>query len=222
MLIWSGSAMLFSLLPLATVGWLSVAPATASQGTVAEVADTAAAALAQLAADEATVPVRVYDVNHRETRVFRIGRDGSVDEATRKEIDRMFRCRRTDRQAEIDQGALAMLADVSARWPGRTIELVSAFRRVDSRTSRHRQARAIDFRIQGVKMTEVRDYVWATHTELGLGWYPKQNFIHMDHRPGDPDYAWTQIGGKERRGPSWSKRVRRNETLRVPGSRVGL
>ncbi len=44
----------------------------------------------------------------------------------------------------------------------------------------------------------------------------------MDHRPGDADYAWTQIGGRERSRPSWSMRVRRNETLRVPGSRAGV
>lgn len=214
-------AMLFSLLPLAAVGWLSATPATPTPPSVVDAAGLAVVDMIQKADDTATVAVPIYDVNHREARVFRIARDGTVDEETRTEISRMFRCKRTERQHEIDKGSLAMLADVSARWPGRTIELVSAYRRTDSRTSRHRQARAIDFRIHGVKMTEVRDYIWATNTELGLGWYPRQNFIHMDHRPGDKDYAWTQIGSKERGNPSWSHRVRRNEVLRVPGSRVG-
>ncbi len=219
--------MLFSLLPLATVGWLAAAPSAPTTtpvvaATVVEVASAAAVGITQRAADDATVAVPLFDVNHRETRIFRIGRDGTVDDATRQDIERVFRCKRTEHQHQIDSGSLAMLADVSARWPGQTIELVSAYRRTDRRTSRHRQARAIDFRIQGVKMAEVRDYVWSSNTELGLGWYPEQNFIHMDHRPGDADYAWTQVKGRERGGPSWSKRVRRNEVLRVPGSRVGL
>jgi uncharacterized protein YcbK (DUF882 family) len=217
--------MLFSLLPLAAVGWLSAAPAsTTGPGTPATVVDAAGLAAVEMPQSPdatATVAVPIYDVNHREARVFKIARDGTVDEETRTEIQRMFRCKRTEHQHQIDKGSLALLADVSSKWPGRTIELVSAYRRTDSRTSRHRQARAIDFRIEGVKMTEVRDYIWATHTELGLGWYPRQNFVHMDHRPGDRDYAWTQVGSKERGNPSWSSRVRRNEALRVPGSRVG-
>jgi uncharacterized protein YcbK (DUF882 family) len=213
-----------SLLPLATVGWLSATPAAAvpPPATVVDAAELATLEMNRRATEDATVPVTVYDVNHRVTKTFYIGRDGSVDDATKKEIETMFRCKRTERKHTIDQGSLEMFADVAARYPGHTFELVSAYRRVDSRTSRHRQARAIDFRIQGVKMTEVRDYIWATHTELGLGWYPESNFIHMDHRPGDRDYAWTQVKGKERGGPSWSKRVRRNEQLRVPGNRVGI
>ena len=214
--------MLFQLLPLAAVGWLSATPAAPTPPlSVVDAAGLAAVELTQQADDTATVAVPIYDVNHREARVFRIALDGTVDEETRSEIQRMFRCKRTGHSHQIDKGSLALLADVSSQWPGRTIELVSAYRRTDSRTSRHRQARAIDFRIQGVKMPEVRDYIWAKHTELGLGWYPSQNFVHMDHRPGDKDYAWTQIGGKERGSPSWSKRIRRNDVLRVPGSRVG-
>jgi uncharacterized protein YcbK (DUF882 family) len=216
--------MLMSLLPLATVGWLSATPAAATP-TPATVTDAAAVATTELtrrAADESTVAVTVYDVNHNDTKVFHIGRDGTVDDTTRQDIEKMFRCKRTEHRHTIDAGSLAMFADVAARYPGKTFELVSAYRRTDERSSRHRQARAIDFRIQGVKMTEVRDYIWATNTQLGLGWYPEQNFIHMDHRPGDADYAWTQVRGRERGGPSWSQRVRRNDVLRVPGSRVGL
>lgn len=213
-----------SLLPLATVGWLSASPAAVTEPpqTVVDAAQIATLEMTRRATDEAFVAVRVFDVNHRQTRIFQIGRDGTVDDATRKDIEEMFRCKRTEDQHTFDRGSLAMFADVAARYPGKTFELVSAYRRTDSRTSRHRQARAIDFRIQGVKMTEVRDYIWSTHTELGLGWYPESNFIHMDHRPGDPDYAWTQVRGRERGSPSWSKRVRRNESLRTPDNRVGL
>lgn len=198
--------MLFpSLLPLAAVGWLAGAPAEPTR--VVEAAQAAASAAADAVAEQ-VVDVPLFDVNHQERRTVRIGRDGSVDAETKLTIERMFRCKRTQRRHEIDQGTLAMLADVSARYPGKTIEYISAFRAVDAHTSRHRQGRALDFRIPGVTTTEIRDYVWTHHGHLGLGWYPENDFIHMDHRPADPDYAWTEVHGRERGNPGWAKALR--------------
>ena len=145
-----------------------------------------------------------------------IGRDGSVDDATRKQLEQMFRCKRTERHHKIDRGLLVMLADVAARYPGKTIEYVSAYRALDSATSRHHQGRAFDFRIPGVPTTELRDYVWTHHTEVGVGWYPESNFIHMDHRPGAKDYAWTQTNGREHGNPYWAIKARGPEPKARP------
>ena len=35
--------------------------------------------------------------------------------------------------------------------------------------------------------------------------------VHMDHRPGDKDYAWTQIGATEHGNPYWATKARRTE-----------
>jgi len=214
--------MLFpALLPLAAAGWVSAAPAPTPPPTVAAAAEVAVTEAARLAADN-TVSIVLHDVNHRETRVVRVGRDGTVDELDRLELERLFRCKRTGRHHHIDPETLAMLADVADHYAGHTIEFVSGYRATDRRSSRHRQGRAIDFRVLGVRTTEVRDYIWANHTGLGLGWYPHHDFLHMDHRPGVPDYAWTQVRGHERGNPSWSRRVRRGETVGTPSHRVGL
>lgn len=217
--------MLFpSLLPLAAVSWMSVAsPAETAKApaSVVEAAQLALTASERKAASD-MVEVVLYDENHPETLTIRIGRDGTVDDATRKELQRLFRCKRTGRQRPADKGMLAMLADVASQYPGQTIELVSGFRATDRHTSRHWQGRAIDFRIKGARMTEVRDYIWATHTSVGLGWYPENGFVHMDHREDGGDIAWTETGGVNHYHPSWSQRVRRGEALKQREQRVGL
>src|SRR5262249_17972460 len=105
----------------------------------------------------------------------------------------------------------AMLADLSAHYPGKTIQFVSGYRghAEESKTSPHRAGRALDLRIPGVRDTEIRDYLWRTHREVGVGWYPKEGFVHVDHR--DQDIAWTEMHGVNEYHPSWSDRVRRED-----------
>jgi uncharacterized protein YcbK (DUF882 family) len=177
------------------------------------------AAIELAAADQVTVTI--FDVNHPATHELVIGRDGAVDDATMKRIRALFQCKRTHRQHSVDRGLLVMLADVGANWPGHTIEYVSAFRALDERTSRHRQGRAFDFRVRGVATTVVRDYVWTHHRNVGVGWYPKTNFVHMDHRPGDKDYAWTDIDGREHGNPYWSTAARAGAQPKPTRPRAG-
>jgi len=203
---------MLAFLPLLAASWLTASPAPVPSS-VLEAAQTAAAEIARVVAQDGPVEVTLFDENHtRDGAVtVMIGRDGTVDDDTRAELEQMFRCKRTERHHKIDKGLLAMLADVAAHYPGRTIEYVSAFRALDSATSRHHQGRAFDFRIAGVSSVEVRDYIWANHHEVGVGWYPENNFVHMDHRPGDRDYAWTQTSGREHGNPFWSVAARRAE-----------
>lgn len=207
-----------ALLPLVAAGWLGAHAPTATPTSVLDAAQ-AAVDEARRLADADKVEVTIFNVNYPSTHVVRIGKDGSVDAATKDELEALFRCKRTKREHAIDRGLLVMLADVGARYPGKTIEYVSAFRAKDPRTSRHRQGRAFDFRIPGVPLTEVRDYVWTHHTEVGVGWYPNSGFIHMDHRPGDKDYAWTEINGNEYGNPSWAAKARRADTAPTPPKR---
>lgn len=157
------------------------------------------------------VEVTLHDANHDDVYTVLIGRDGTVDADTKQVVQHAFRCRRSERERKLDRGLLAMVADIAAHYPGKTIEYVSGYRnyRGESKTSPHRAGRAIDFRIPGVKLIAVRDYAWKQFTEVGVGWYPGDDFIHVDHRPGEADIAWTERRGKNRYHPSWAKRVRR-------------
>ena len=171
-----------------------------------------AEAVATLFAGTTSAPVEVqlYDENDRQRGRIAIWRDGSVDAHTRDVVKRLFRCRKTHREVMIHKRTLAMLADVADRHEGKIIEYVSAFRihRGESRTSPHRDARAIDFRIRGVGLRSIRDYVWRNYREVGVGWYPDGQYIHIDARPTWNDMSWTFVRGKNRYHPSWAEIAR--------------
>ncbi|MBA3538694.1 MAG: DUF882 domain-containing protein [Deltaproteobacteria bacterium] len=159
------------------------------------------------------IEVKLFDENHRTDATLLIERDGSTDPGTMAQVAHLFRCRVTDREKPIAQRTLAMLADVSERYQGKTIEFVSAYRvqRGESSTSPHRAGRAIDFRIRGVQLRDIRDYLWRKYTSVGIGWYPSEQFIHMDTRPGLNDTAWTFVNGNNRYHPYWSELARTPE-----------
>ncbi|MDQ3369601.1 MAG: DUF882 domain-containing protein [Myxococcota bacterium] len=167
------------------------------------------------------VEIKLYDENLRVNATVVVERDGTTDPVTKKQVAHLFRCRDTNRAHSISTKTLAMIADVADRYEGKTLEFVSAYRvrRGESRTSPHRAARAIDFRIRGVKLREVRDYLWRRYTEVGVGWYPEDQFIHIDSRPTLHDTSWTFLKGKNRYKPYWADVARR--PVRTPAARAG-
>jgi uncharacterized protein YcbK (DUF882 family) len=184
-------------------------------------------ATAPLATDPATdvpsvldepVTVNLFDVNHEESATVVIHRDGTVDDSNDKQISRLFRCKRTGKQRSMDKGLLRLIADLQLRYPGRTINFVSGYRghREESKTSPHRAGRALDLRINGVRPTEIRDYLWKSHHEVGVGWYPHEGFVHIDAR--DKDLAWTETKGQNHYHPSWADRARRDRSKDSIGS----
>ena len=157
------------------------------------------------------VEVKLYDENLHVHATVLLNRDGTADDETKKEVRHLFRCRFTNWSRPIARRTLAMLADVADRHEGETIEFVSVYRarKGESRTSPHRDARAIDFRIRGQQLRDIRDYLWRNHSEVGIGWYPSEQFIHMDSRPTMHDTSWTFLNGKNRYKPYWAELARR-------------
>jgi uncharacterized protein YcbK (DUF882 family) len=144
------------------------------------------------------------------SRRKRSRRDGSTDEQTTADVKRLFRCRTTHREKVIAKKTLAMLADVADHYPGKTVEYVSVYRTGsnESGTSPHRDGRAIDFRIRGAPLKDIRDYVWKTYTDVGVGWYPSEQFVHIDTRPLVHDTAWTYVHGDNHYHPYWAESAR--------------
>ena len=172
-----------------------------------------AQAVASVVAVDAASPIAVplYDENDHQEGVIAVWRDGSTDAATAAQVKKLFRCRTTHYQKMIARDTLAMLADVAQHYPGKTLEYVSAVRvgSNESPTSPHRDGRAIDFRIRGVALAPIRDYVWRTYTDVGVGWYPSEQFVHIDTRPNIHDTAWTFYKGVNHYHPYWAELARR-------------
>jgi hypothetical protein len=56
------------------------------------------------------------------------------------------------------------------------------------------QGLACDFRVAGVKNTELRDYLRAGFQKVGVGYYPNSSFVHLDMRK-DKSAFWIDYSG---------------------------
>jgi uncharacterized protein YcbK (DUF882 family) len=162
--------------------------------------------------------VTFYNVNSREIERFFLPFDGAPSAEDAARLTRLFRCKRSGRQRKPDRGLVQILARLGERYPGRVFELVSAHRATGDRGSKHYSGHAIDFRVRGVSVVELRDYVWGTFSNtghIGLGQYLGEGFLHIDHRPGEPSIGWVQTrrGLPYRYHPRWSRSAHRQPGL---------
>jgi uncharacterized protein YcbK (DUF882 family) len=113
------------------------------------------------------------------------GDDGELLPEAQRAISRFLRCVRTRRVKQVDPRLIALIYQVSRDFRGREIEVVSGFRWPkpgESRRSRHWRARAIDLRVKGVSSWRLSRHVWRTYAGVGVGYYPRSGFVHLDVR----------------------------------------
>jgi uncharacterized protein YcbK (DUF882 family) len=180
-------------------------------------------ALAVANRSDDVMPVVARGTDRRTVALLLLRHDGQLDARQAEVLETLMRCRKTGRSHEVSPGLVMILADLAEAFPGRSIELVSGNRAPGdgAPNSKHFHGHAVDIRIPGVPLEQVRDYLWRTHTSIGLGYYPRQGFIHIDYRPGDPDIAWTATheGATYHFHPAWARSLRAD---RERSSRVGL
>lgn len=129
--------------------------------------------------------VTVYRIWSKQTRRIRIrdGRGRVRPEAVRQ-MREVMRPRESRRRKDPHPRLLRLLAQVSDHFGGRPIHIVSGVRPPGGytrETSRHVAGEAIDFRIPGVPLTDLRDYC-QRFDHSGCGYYPRSRFVHMDVR----------------------------------------
>lgn len=85
----------------------------------------------------------------------------------------------------IDPRLATLVGLVSDHFGGRTIRVVSGYRPYSptqyTRHSNHNVGRAMDFAVEGVPNTVVRDFC-RTLQNAGVGYYPNSTFVHLDVR----------------------------------------
>ncbi|HMR06544.1 MAG TPA: DUF882 domain-containing protein [Polyangiaceae bacterium] len=96
---------------------------------------------------------------------------------------------RTSSMRAIDERLIQLIAQVSDRFGGRTIRVVSGYR-AGSGKSRHHHGAAIDFSIEGVPNWAVRQYL-LTLSNVGVGYYPNSYHVHLDVR--DRTTHWVDV-----------------------------
>ncbi len=151
---------------------------------------------------------------HEEVRVNIYDENGDFDDGALAELDNEFRCRRTKELRAFDPRLYEMLSRIQDHFDGKRIHLVSGFRFQKNEGSRHYHASAMDIRIPGVSIKEIRAYAASLDRGgMGIGIYPRSGFIHIDFRaPGEPSYRWVDRSrrGTGNKGKGRSRRYKRN------------
>lgn len=138
-------------------------------------------------ASNETLQIRLFD------------KAGKPNPKARARLARFLRDRDNDEVKRPHTRLLRVLAYLADHFNGRTIIVVSAYRSQngdDNGSSRHATGEAIDIRVEGVQNEVLRDYCLML-TKVGVGYYPRGSFVHVDvrskavywvdwSRPGEP------------------------------------
>lgn len=115
--------------------------------------------------------------------------DGTYNDASLEQLNRVWRCRRTEAEKEIDPHLYEVLSHIYDRFK-KPLTLVSGFRNQKRTTSFHYIGSASDISVPGVPDHQLKEFVEAMDTGgMGIGIYPHAGFIHVDIRP-EPSYRW--------------------------------
>ncbi len=110
-------------------------------------------------------------------------RRGKIPPPALKAFERLLRSGNATHA--IDPRLIALVGLVSNRFGGRKIELVSGYRPFTptqfTAHSNHNFGKALDFRVQGVPNEVLRDFC-KTLRNVGVGYYPNSQFVHLDVR----------------------------------------
>ena len=114
-------------------------------------------------------------------------RHGRLVPAALGGVTRILRFFPTNSKLPVDPRLATLLGMVSDHFGGKTLHVVSGFRPYSpsqyTRHSNHTVGRAVDFSIEGVPNTVLRDYC-RTFRNAGVGYYPNSSLVHLDARAG--------------------------------------
>jgi uncharacterized protein YcbK (DUF882 family) len=120
---------------------------------------------------------------------------GRISPSAKKQLAALMRPRNSKKTKTPHPRLVTLLADVSKHFGGKPIHIISGYRRpggYTKHTSRHTMGRAMDLRIPGVSVKALRDYCRTFH-DVGVGYYPRSGFIHLDVR--DKNAFWVDVSG---------------------------
>lgn len=114
-------------------------------------------------------------------------RRGKLAPAALTGLSKMLRFAPTGDKTPIDPRLASMIAMVSDHFGGRPLRVVSGYRPYSPTQhtphSNHNLGRAVDFTVEGVPNTVLRDFC-RTFRNAGVGYYPNSSFVHLDTRTG--------------------------------------
>lgn len=144
--------------------------------------------------EEAPAAVTFYFQNRHDEETFRLlDANGAVRPEAEKPFSYFVRCWRTNRVKQIYPRTIEIVAAISEHFGGARVEVISGFRArpYGAPHSKHFIGHAMDIHVDGVPQPVVAAWVWKSFRHVGVGYYPKQDFVHVDSRP--VDVRWVDL-----------------------------
>jgi uncharacterized protein YcbK (DUF882 family) len=145
-----------------------------------------------------TTTVVLVQLNRGDTFTLRQkDMQGRPPKGFQKRFDRFLRCHYTNKTHGMNPRLVRLLYQTGRHWPGQRLEVVSGYRAptvAKNPHSPHMKGLACDFRVAGVKNTDLRDYLRANMKKVGVGYYPNSSFVHLDVRK-DRSAFWIDYSG---------------------------
>jgi uncharacterized protein YcbK (DUF882 family) len=136
-------------------------------------------------------PLRfVFENRHETLDVSLLDASHGVAPEALAELSHFVRCVRTDREKPIHPRLAEIVARTAQAFGVRTDDVISGYRAAPygAPHSRHFLGHAMDLKLPGVRAKKLAAWVWHNFRGVGVGWYPNQDFVHIDVR--DTDVSW--------------------------------
>ena len=111
---------------------------------------------------------------------------GGFSNAKLRALAQLLRCHHTGKRHSISERLIEILYATSRHYHNAKLLIVAGYRapkiarQKGNSKSAHKRGDACDFQVAGVSNEEVRDYLQKTYHKIGLGYYPRAGFVHVD------------------------------------------
>ncbi|HEX9103105.1 MAG TPA: DUF882 domain-containing protein [Polyangia bacterium] len=131
-----------------------------------------------------------FENRHEEASFALFDERGDTQQDVLKQFSHFVRCWRTGREKAMYPRTVEIVTAVAQHFNVARIDVVSGYRArpYGAPHSKHFLGRAMDIHVPGVKAKVVAAWVWQNFRHVGVGYYPKQEFVHVDSR--DMDVKW--------------------------------
>ena len=131
-----------------------------------------------------------FENRHEEASFALFDEHGDAQPDVLKEFSHFVRCWRTGREKPMHPRTVEIVSSIAQHFNVARIDVVSGYRArpYGAPHSKHFLGRAMDIHVPGVKAKVVAAWVWQNFRHVGVGYYPKQEFVHVDSR--DIDVRW--------------------------------
>lgn len=119
--------------------------------------------------------------------------NGYIEDGLEK-VDYILRCRMTDQKIRMNLELIELVDNIEDHFGGERVEVISGYRSPElngtlrssghgvASRSLHLTGEAMDIRIPGIPIKELRDYAVSLKAG-GVGYYPGPQFVHVDVGP---------------------------------------